>query len=321
MRTWKQFTVAAAIAALLPASVLAAFPERPIRLIVPFPPGGSTDVVARRVAVKAQQLLGQPIVVENRGGAGGIVGTEAVARAERDGYTLLLCQTSHGANPALRRSLPYDSEKDFTPIAWLADHPGLLIAHPSKPYENFADFVRHVKANPGTVTYASAGGGTFPHLTMAMLELNDGIRMVHVPYKGAGPARVDLLAGRVDVRIDAYVTAIGLLKEGKLKALAVTGRERISQMPQLPTVAESGFPDFESSIWMGIMGPAGLPADVTAKLERAFIDAAKDPEIARQLNDDGVYVRGRSGSDLGVLIRGEIAKWRRVVKASGIQPE
>lgn len=299
----------------------AAYPEKSIRLIVPFPPGGSTDVVARRVAVKAQQLLGQPIVIENRGGAGGIVATDLAARSTPDGYTLLLCQTSHSATPALQRTLPYDTERSFASIALLADHPGIIVAHPSMPYNTFADFIKYVKANPGKVTYASAGNGTFPHLTMEMLASQAGLSMIHIPYKGAGPARVDLLAGRVHVRIDAYVTTIGLIKEGKLKALAVTGKGRIPQMPDLPSVAESGYPGFDSSIWMGVIGPAGMPKEIVAQLERAFVDAAKDPDVAKQLNEEGIYVRGLPGRDLTALIRAEIIKWQRVAKQAGIVPE
>ena len=298
----------------------AAFPEKALRIIVPFPPGGSTDVVARRVAAKAQRILGQAIVIENVGGAGGIIGTDLVAKAAPDGYTLLLAQTGLAANVALREKLPYDTERDFTPIALLADHPGLLVGSLTPPYRTFADMMKYAKANPGKINYASAGVGTFPHLTMAMLESQASVSLVHIPYKGAGPAMVDLLGGRVDVKVDAYVTALPALKGGRIVALAVTGKNRIPQLPDLPAVAET-YPDFESEIWMGIVGPAGIPRDIAAKLEAAFVEASRDPEVVRTLNDDGIYARGLSSKELTALITRDIARWRRVVKEAGIKPE
>jgi tripartite-type tricarboxylate transporter receptor subunit TctC len=298
----------------------AAFPEKALRIIVPFPPGGSTDVVARRVAARAQRILGQAIVIENAGGAGGIVGTDLAAKAAPDGYTLLLAQTSLASNVALREKLPYDTERDFTPIALLADHPGLLVSSVATPYRTFADMMKYARANPGKVNYASAGVGTFPHLTMAMLESQARVSLMHIPYKGAGPAMVDLLGGRVDIKVDAYVTALPALKGGKLVALAVTGKGRIPQMPDLPAVAES-YPDFESEIWMGIVGPAGMPREIAARLEAAFVEASRDPEVVRTLNEEGIYARGLSAKELTALIARDIARWRRVVKEAGIKPE
>jgi tripartite-type tricarboxylate transporter receptor subunit TctC len=181
--------------------------------------------------------------------------------------------------------------------------------------------MQYARANPGKINYASAGVGTFPHLTMAMLESQANVKLTHIPYKGAGPAMVDLLGRQVDVKVDAYVTSIPYLKAGKLVPLAVTGKSRIPQMPDLPTVAESGYPDFESEIWMGIMGPAGIAPDVAAKLEKAFIEASKDPEVARSLDQEGIYVQGLPGSELAALVKRDIARWRRVVKDAGIKPE
>lgn len=300
---------------------LAAFPERQIRLIVPFPPGGSTDVVARRIAPKVQQILGQPVVVENRGGAGGIIATELTAKAAPDGYTLLFTTTSHGANPALHEKLPYDTEKDFVSIALVADHPGLLVVHPSLPIHSTQDLVRYAKENPGKVSYSSAGIGTFPHLSTELLKSMAGISMVHIPYKGAGPAMVDLLSGQVPLKVDAYVTSIPHIKAGKLRAIAVTSKARIPQFPNVTTVAESGYPEYETFIWMGVIAPAGIADDVARKLEHAFVAAAKDAEISAKLNDDGVYARGWTGRELDALIRQEIVKWRQVVKDTGIKAE
>ena len=307
--------------ACLAAPALAAYPEKPIRLVVPFPPGGSTDVVARIVALKAQTLLGQSIVIENKGGAGAIIGTDQVAKAAPDGYTILLAQTSHAANPSLMKSLPYDTEKDFTAIALLADHPGVLLTHPSRPYTTFADYVKFAKANEGKVNFASAGNGTWPHLTMELLANQAGLQMVHVPYNGAGPSRIDLIAGRVDVKVEAYATSAEFIKDGRLRAIAVTGKSRIPELPNVPTIAESGYPGFDSSIWMGILGPANMPADVTARLERAFTEASRDPGVVKQLSEQGIYSRGLPGTELRTLIRGDVQKWRRVAKAANIVAE
>jgi len=312
------------IAALLlaaSASLHAAFPERQIRLVVPFAPGGSTDVVARRVAMKAQELFGQPVFVDNIGGAGGQIGSDNVAKSAPDGYTVLLAQPGLASNPAMREKQPFDVERDLVPVALLAGHPGLLVARTEAPYKTFADFMKYAKANPGKVNYASAGVGTFPHLTMEMLKDVAKIDIVHVPYKGAGPAMVDLLGNRVDVKIDAYATSAAYLKAGKLVPLAVSGLKRIPEMPELPTIAESGYPGFENSIWMGLMVPAKTPPDVVAKLEKVFLEAVRSPEVVRTLGQEGIYIDPRDAKAFGAMMKDELAKWRRIVKEAGIQPE
>jgi tripartite-type tricarboxylate transporter receptor subunit TctC len=309
-----------ALAGLIGQAAHAAYPDYPIRLILPFSPGGSSDLVARAVAQKASTLLHQSIVVDNRPGAGGVVATSFVANAKPDGYTLLFAQTSHASNPSLLKRLPYDSEKGFTPIALLADHPGVLLASTKTPYNTFAEFLAYAKANPGKVKYASAGIGTWPHLTMAMLASDANLKMVHVPYAGAAPSRIDLLAGRVDVKVEAYATVSDLIRSHQLKALAVTGKERVAALPGVPTIAESGFPGFDSSIWMAVLGPANLPPDVTQKLQAAFTAAAKDPAVVKQLADQGIYARGLPGSAVATLIHDEIIKWHKVLSAAGVQP-
>lgn len=295
----------------------AAYPDHPIRLIVPFPPGGSTDVAARIVAVKAQEVLGQPIVIFNQGGGGGIVGSAAAAQSAPDGYTLLLVQPSHASNPYLNDSLPYDTVKSFVSIAGLAWHPGLLVTSPSKPYKTFGQLIDYVKAHPGQVSYATAGIGTFPHLTMALMANVGGLSMMHVPYKGAGPTKTDLIAGRVDIKVDAYSTSIGLIQKGDLIALAVTGKGRIPQMPDVPAVEET-YPGFDSSIWMGIVAPTGVPADIEKKLERAFHIATQDPKVVQQLDAQGIYPLVLSGTQLTALIRSEMVKWQKTIKDAGI---
>ncbi|MDB5732260.1 MAG: hypothetical protein JWQ03_2155 [Variovorax sp.] len=297
----------------------AAYPDRPIRLVVPFPPGGSTDVVARIVALKAQQLLGQAIVIDNKGGAGSILGSDIVAKSPPDGYTLLVTQTAFAVNASLMKKLPYDTLKSFTPIALMADHPGVVVAQSAKPYSTFPEFVKYAKAHPGKVNYSSAGNGTWPHLSMALLANEAGLDMVHVAYKGTGPAKMDLIAGRVDVKIEAYATTSEVIKDGRLKVLAVTSKARMPELPNVPTVAELGYPSYETSYWMGIAGPAGMPVDVVARLERAFVEASKDPDVVRQLLEQSIYPRGLPGKDLAALTNAEIEKWGKVVRASGIQ--
>ncbi len=323
MNKFKPLAATGLVAASILASLAyAAYPDRPIRLILPFVPGGSSDLVARVVAAKAQGVLGQPIIIDNRAGGGGIVATVTVAKAVPDGYTLLFAQTSHAANPYLVTTpLQYDTVKDFSSIALLADHPGVIVANPSKPYKTVTEFLAYSKANPGKVVYASAGIGTWPHLTMALLAQQSGLKMVHVPYKGAAPSRVDLLAGRVDLKVEAFTSTAAFIKDGTLRAIAVTGKERIADIPDVPTIAESGFPGFDSSIWMGVLGPAGMQNDVITKLQQAFVNASKDPAVVKELSAQGIYARGLPGKDLTALIQSEMAKWSVVIKAAGIVAE
>jgi tripartite-type tricarboxylate transporter receptor subunit TctC len=299
----------------------AAYPDRPITIVVPFPPGGSTDVVTRIVATKVQSLLGQPIVVENRGGAGSLIGTSYVAKAAPDGYTLLVGQTAFAVNASLRKTLPYDTIKDFTPIALMADHAGVFLAQAQKPYDTFPEFVKYAKANPGKVVYSSAGIGSWPHLSMAMFAKEAGLSMLHVPYQGTGPAKADLIAGRVDVKIEAYATSRGMVQDGSLKVLAVTSEARAPELPNIPTLAELGYPGYESSYWIGILGPAGMPADVTAKLEKVFVEALGDPAVAKKLSEQSIRPRGLPAKDLSALIRKEIDKWARVIKDGNLESQ
>ena len=297
----------------------AAYPDRPIRLVIPFPTGGSTDLVGRVVAQKAQEILGQPIVVDNRGGAGSLLGSDIVAKAPADGYTLLMSQTAFAVNATLMKKLPYDTLGDFTPIALLASHPGLVVTATSKPYNSFAEFIAYAKAHPGAVNYSSAGNGTWPHLSMALLAREAGLDMVHVAYKGTGPAKVDLLAGRVDVKIEAQATTMEMIRAGQLKVLAVTSPRRSADMPNIPTVAESGLPGYETAYWIGLVGPKGMPADVLARLEKAFMQASKDPAVVRTLREQSIDSRGEGAKALDALTRAEIEKWGKVVRDTGIQ--
>ncbi len=298
-----------------------AYPDRSITLVVPFPPGGSTDVVARILANKASALLGQKMVVENRPGAGTVIGSKLVAKAAPDGYTLLMGNTSFTVNASLLKDLPYDTVKDFTPIAFIASTPGAFLAQAQKPYKNFKEFVDYTRAHPGTVVYSSAGIGSWPHLSMEMLANTVGLKMLHVPYQGTGPAKADLIAGRVDVKIEGYVTSKDMVQDGRLNVLAVTGAKRAPYLPNVPTVAELGYPEYESIYWLGILGPAGMPADVVAKLEKVMLDICKDPDFVKEMIDRDVDVEGQSAQGLRIEMDKQIAKWKKVIEQGNVQAQ
>lgn len=306
----------AAVVSLQPARAADDFPNKPIRLVVPFSPGASTDMVARLVATKASQILGQTIIVDNRAGAGGSIGSEFVAKSPADGYTLLVATTSHTANPSIYKKLPYDTAKDFAPISLLVDMPGLLVARASLPPNNFAEFIKYAKAHK--LTFGTAGAGTFPHLSMELLRDRAGLEMTHVPYRGAAPALTDLVGGVYDVKMDAYISAAQFVKAGKLKLYAVTSLERMSQLPDVPTVAESGYPGFESAYWIGIVAPARTPPEVRAKLEKAFMEATHDKEVAAKLSETGTRPLGESAAVLDKRIKTELAQWPEIIKKAGI---
>lgn len=313
----------AAAAALVAAAGLchAAYPDKPIRLVVPFPPGGTTDVVARQIAPKLQAVLGQPVIIENRGGAGGIVATEYVAKAAPDGYTVIMATNSHTANPAIYSKLPYDTKKEFVSVAMVADTPGLLVANAKFAPDNFKEFLEAARKAKPPLTFGTAGVGTFPHLTMELLKDRAGIDLVHVPYKGAGPAMTDLLGGVYDVKVDAYATAAQHIKSGKLKVYAATSLERIPQYPDLPTVAEMGYPGFESTFWMAILAPAGTPKDVVATLQKAFMTTLQDKSIVEKLDNSGVRPLPKPASAVDELIGRELKQWPPIVKKANISAE
>ncbi|ANN76343.1 Bug family tripartite tricarboxylate transporter substrate binding protein [Bordetella flabilis] len=292
------------------------FPDHPIRLVVPFSPGGSTDLVGRLVATKVSQILGQPVIVENRAGAGGVIGSDNVVKSPADGYSLLMATTSHTANPSIYKKLPYDTRKDFVSIALIGDMPGLLVAHPSMPPNDFKEFIEYAKSH--RLSYGSAGSGTFPHLSMELLKAAAGLDMTHIPYKGAAPALTDLVGGVYQVKIDAYITAANFVKAGKLKLYAVTSLQRMPQLPDIPTVAESGYPGYESTYWIGIVAPAGVPADVRQKLEQAFVAAVHDGGVAAKLQDSGTRPIGGTAADLDTLMNREFQQWPGIIEKAGI---
>jgi tripartite-type tricarboxylate transporter receptor subunit TctC len=284
----------------------AQYPEKPIRLLLPFPPGGTVDLVARLVTARTAEELGRPFVIENKAGAGGVIATEATAKAAPDGYTLLLTTPNHTINAALNAKLPYDTERDLVPVSILAEVPELLVSHPAAPFQSFAGFVDYAKKNPGKLNYASAGNGTLPHVTMELLLRRTGIEVAHIPYRGAAPAMTDLLTGQVQLKMDTYATASQLVADGKLRALALAARERSALMPDVPTVAEMGLPGYEGILWIGMVAPAGTPKPVIDKLAAAGQRAVRSPGLAERLRRDGIEPVGGTPEAFGTLIAREI---------------
>ena len=297
------------------------YPERPIRWLLPFPAGGAVDLVARLVSARMAEDLRQSIVIENKPGAGGIVATDATAKAPADGYTLLVTTPNHTINAAFRAKLPYDTEKDLAPISIVAAIPELLVSHPAASFETFQGFVAYAKANPGKLNYASAGNGTLPHVTMELLLQRLGLKVTHVPYRGAAPAMTDLLAGQVQLKLDTYATSAQHVADGKLRALAYANKDRLPQLPDVPTVAEMGLPGYEGILWIGLMAPAATPKPIIDKLAASSRRAIRTPEIERRFNQDGIDLVGNTPAEFASLISREIAQWRELGKAVQIEVE
>ena len=296
----------------------AAYPERPIQLVVPFPAGGSTDVVARIVAAKMGELLGQQMVVDNRAGAGGNVGAAAVSRAEPDGYTLLIgTVATHAINVSLYPKMPYDAVKSFAPVSLLVIVPNVLEVNPELPVKSVQELIDLLKANPGKYDYASSGIGTPLHLSGELFKSMAGVDMVHVPYRGAGPALTDLLGGQVKIMFDNLPSSIGHIRDGKLRALAITTVTRSPAAPDLPTVAESGLPGYETYSWNALFAPAGTPPEVVDTLAQAAAKAVQDPAVKQRLADLSAEAVGTGPAELAQHVEAELAKWGPVVKASG----
>lgn len=299
----------AAASAAVTGAAAADWPSSPIHIILPFTPGASTDVVVRTVAPKFSELIGAPAVIENRGGAGGLIATESVAGAKPDGYTLLVVTTSFAAQPAIMSKLPYDTAHDFAPVALIADLPGVLVVNAKMPVKSFAEFLDYTKSH--RVTYGSAGIGTFPHLGIELLKSRAKIPMTHVPYKGAAQALADVIAGQIDVKLDAYVSSAGHIADGTLRPIAVSSLNRLPELPDVPTIAESGFPGFEVTYWIGVVAPAAVPEEVRARLETAFISSLT-PENKAALAKQGVRAVGGDHVALQNLIGRELTQWQKL---------
>jgi tripartite-type tricarboxylate transporter receptor subunit TctC len=296
------------------------YPNRPVRLIVPFPPGGSNDVVGRLVAMQLSTQLGQQVFVDNRGGAGGVIGTEACATAAPDGYTLCIISIAHAVNPALHK-LNYDPIKSFTPISIFATGPNVLAINPSLPVNSVKELVALAKQKPGELNYASAGVGSFQHLGGELFKLTAGVNIVHVPYKGGGPAMQDVISGHVKIMFSSLIQTTPFIKSGQLKALGTGGAKRSAVLPDVPTIAEAGVPGYVADNWWGLAAPAGLPAPLVEKLYAASQAALKAPELQAQFEREGASTVMMTTPEFREYIKTEIAKWARVVKEGNIQTQ
>lgn len=294
-----------------------AYPTKPVRFVVSFPPGGPNDILARIVAQELTESFGQNVAVDNRAGAGGVIGTEIVAKAPANGYTILVVAGGHAINPSLHSKLPYDTLKDFTSISLVASIPSVLLVHPSLPAKSVRELVSLAKARPGQLTFASAGNGTVSHLAGELLKSMSGANMTHVPYKGNPPATTALLSGEVSMYIGGMPSVLPFVKSGRLRALAVTTARRSEVAPEIPTVAESGVPGFDVSPWYGVVAPAGLSPDVLSRLSSEINRVVKLPNAKKKLADQGFEVIAGTPQEFDIYLRKEIAKWAKVVKQSG----
>jgi tripartite-type tricarboxylate transporter receptor subunit TctC len=297
------------------------FPTRPVRLVVPYPPGGANDAVARLLAPRMSERLGQNVVVDNRGGGNTIIGSELVAKAVPDGHTMLIIAAGHAINPSLYPKLPYDTARDFAPIALVGDGAYVLVVNPSLGVSSTAELVATAKAKPGAVVYASSSTGNLTHLAAEVFNSLAGIKMLHVPYKGGGPAMVDLLGGRVSVFFSTVAVARPHLQSGKIRALGVTTARRSAALPNVPTIAETGLPSYEVSGWYGLVGPSAMPRLAVTRLHAVVQDVTRQPDVKEKLLGVGVDVVESTTAQFGQRITSEIAKWEKIVKPLGITPE
>jgi tripartite-type tricarboxylate transporter receptor subunit TctC len=296
------------------------YPTKPVRLIIPFPPGGSNDVVGRMIATQLSERLGKQVVVDNRGGAGGVIGTEITANAPKDGYTLQIISLAHAVNPWLYK-LPYDPIKSFTPISILASGPNVLAINPSLPVNSVSELVALAKQKPGELQYASAGVGSFQHLGGELFKLEAGVDMLHVPFKGGGPAMIDVIGGHTKLLFSSLVQTTPHIRSGKLKPLGTGGSKRNAVLPDVPTIAEAGVPGYEAVNWWGVVAPAGTPAPVVARLHAAIGEVQASADVQKQFSSEGAEIVQMSSAEFAAFIEKEMKKWERVVKQGGIKAQ
>jgi tripartite-type tricarboxylate transporter receptor subunit TctC len=318
-RSWI-LSAAGALLALATTAGAEEYPTKPVRLIIPFPPGGSNDVVGRLIATKLSERLGKQVVVDNRGGAGGVIGTEVTANAAPDGYTLGMISIAHAVNPWLYK-LSYDPIKSFAPVAVLATGPNVLAISPSLGVNSVKELIALAKSKPGEIQYASAGVGSFQHLGGELFKLEAGVDMLHVPFKGGGPAMVDVIGGHTKLLFSSLVQTTPHLKSGKLKALGTGGKTRSSVLPDVPTIAEAGVPGYEATNWWGIVAPAGTPVAIVAKLHKEIAAVQESPDVKQQFARQGASILQMDTPEFTAFIQTEMTKWGRVVKEGKLRKE
>jgi tripartite-type tricarboxylate transporter receptor subunit TctC len=302
------------------ASALAAYPDKPIRLLMPYPAGGSIDTAGRAVAQKLADQFGQQIVIDNRTGSGGTIGTETGARAAPDGYTLVMGGTGTLAlSPHLQRNLPYDPVRDFAPVTMLIASPYVLVVHPSVPANSVKELIALAKARPGQINYGSGGNGSAPHFAAEMFNAAAGVKLVHIPYKGSTPAVIDLIGGQVQVMFTGIPSVLAYIKSNRLRAIGVTGKTRTASLPDLPTVIESGVPGYEVSPWFGVLVPAKTPSAIVSTLNREIVKILRSPAMLERFETEGVDPVGDTPEHFAAYIKEELVKWGKVVKATGMR--
>ena len=310
--------LAAALVLAGPAARAQTYPSRPITLIIPFAVGGSNDIIGRSIGKKLSEAWGQPVVVENRSGAGGMIGTSAVAAAAPDGYTLLLVSSTFTINPAIKKSMPFDTIKDFTPVAFIARSPLLVTASNKLPVESVKELLALARSKPGQITYASSGPGSINQISAELIALSAGVKLMHVPYKGGAPALNDLLGGHVDIYVSSLPQVLQLAQSGQVKALAVTGAKRTALLPNVPTLDESGIAGFDQQSWWGIVGPAGMPANVVNALNSEIGKMLTSPELSTFLSNEGAEAETMTPQQFGDLMRLETERWIKVAREANI---
>jgi tripartite-type tricarboxylate transporter receptor subunit TctC len=303
------------------AAQAADYPERPVRVIVTFPAGGGTDIVARMIFQKVAERTGASFVIDNRGGAGGTIGTELAAKAPADGYTIVVVSGSHTINPSLYKKLNYDAVRDFAPVTMLVTGPGVLVVHPSLPARNVRELIAIAKSRPGQLLYASPGNGTPPHLAAELFKSMAGVDLVHVPYKGNAQAMTDLIAGQESLSFPTGPSAMPHVQTKRLRALGVTSAKRASGLPDIPTIAESGLPGYDASAWYGVLAPVGTPTAIIAKLQSEIQVALRSPDIVDKLSAQGLEPAPNNADEFARFIAAELAKWNKIIAAAGIKVE
>jgi tripartite-type tricarboxylate transporter receptor subunit TctC len=314
---------AAALAMSITAGLACAqqYPVKPVRVVIPWPPGGSNDVVGRIVAQKLSETMGQQFVIDNRGGASGVIGAESVAKSPPDGYTLMIHSATHVSNPHLYGKVPYDTLKDFVAVAPLSVQIGMLVVHPALPVKNVKEFIALAKSKPGQITYSSSGNGSFVHLSMALFASMAGVKMIHVPYKGGGPAAISISSGETQAQMGTVGSLINQVKQNRVRALAVTSEKRAEAFPDLPTIAEAGLPGYEFTAWIGMLAPAGTPKQIVDRLNAEVIKALRSPDVSQNLKSQTLEPLIMSPEQFQRRLKSDYDKYEKIVRITGAKVE